>query len=40
MSNASRFLLCAFDKFASAAVLAILLAGLPLSVMGFLVHSM
>ncbi len=40
MNNASHALLGAFDRFAGAAVLAILLAGLPLSVMGFIVHSM
>ncbi len=40
MNKATQTLLGAFDKFAAAAVLAVLLAGLPLSVMGFVAHSM
>ena len=40
MTNASHNLLGLFDRFAGGAVLAVLLAGLPLSVMGFIAHSM
>ena len=40
MANASHNLLGMFDRFAGAAVLAVLLAGFPLSIMGFIVHSM
>lgn len=40
MIRTPRTLLGAFDRFASAAVLSILLAGLPLSIMGFIAHSM